>query len=272
MSGESVPERVPAGVATLVRAVLRRRGLLLLRYPANTLAQLAGVVLFFAVVFFGGEALARASGGAAALGGTFDALIVGWFLWTMALAAYFGITMSVIEESQWGTLERLYLTPYGFGAVMGSVALARILESLLWGVVTLAAMLLLTGRTLSLDLLTVGTISILAVTSSVGIGFVLGGLAMLYKRIENLNQVIQVGIIGLVAAPATGIDVLDYLPLVQGSAMLQEAMREGVVLWAFPLGDLAILVGTAVAYPLAGYVVFALCTRRARRHALMGHY
>lgn len=271
MSGPS-DGRELAGLPTLVASILRRRALLLYRYPLNTLAQLGGIVLFFVVVFFGGEAIVRAGGAEAALGETFDGLIVGWFLWTMALAAYFGLTMSVIEESQWGTLERLYMTPYGFGAVMGSIAVARILESLLWGALSLVAMLAITGRTLSIDVLTVGPLSVLAVASAVGLGFVFGGLALLFKRIENLNQVIQVGIIGLVSAPATGIDALGYLPLVQGSAMLQRAMREGVALWGFPVGDLAVLGVTAVGYPITGYAVFALCTRRARRQGLMGHY
>lgn len=261
-----------AGFRTLLRAIYRRRVLLLLRYPVNTLAQLAGVILFFAVVFFGGEAVARAGGAAGALGGTFDALIVGWFLWTMSLTAYIGLTMSVIEESQWGTLERLYMTPYGFGAVMAAIGSARLLESLLWGAITLAAMLAMTGRSLSLDLLTVVPISVLAIASVVGIGFVFGGLALLYKRIENVNQVMQVALIGLIAAPAAGVDLLRFLPLVQGSAMLQGAMREGIALWAFPPADLAVLAGTAVAYPLLGYAVFARCTRRARRLGLMGHY
>jgi ABC-2 type transport system permease protein len=257
----------------LVRAILYKRLLLRLRYPLNTAAQFVTVYMFFAIIFFGGQAAADSvGGGASAMGETFDGLIVGWFLWTMSITAYFSLATNVTNESQWGTLEQLYMSPYGFGVVVAGKVIANLLESLAWGAGILALMLATTGRALAVDLLTVGTVSVLALLSVVGIGFVFAGLALLYKRIENVTQLMQFVLIGLIAAPAAGLGPLRFLPLAQGSAMLQRAMQDGVHLLAFSGAELAILTGTGVGYCLAGYAVFKLCTDRARRKGVMGHY
>jgi ABC-2 type transport system permease protein len=263
-----------AGLPTLLYWVLYKRFLLLVRYPVNTLAQFVSVYMFFAVVFFGGQAAVSGvqSGGAAALAGTFDGLIVGWFLWTMSLTAYFSLVMTATNEAQWGTLEQLYMSPYGFGTVMLCQVVAFVLESLAWGGGILALMLLTTGRTLTVDLVTVVPISLLALMSVVGISFVFGGLAILYKRIENVSQLVQFVLIGLIAAPISSFEPLRYLPLVQGSAMLQEAMQDGVGLTQFSTLDLGILVGTGVGYFLLGYLLFNYAGRVARSRGVLGHY
>ncbi|WP_121822719.1 ABC transporter permease [Halostella salina] len=261
-----------AGRLTLLRAVLVKKALLLVRYPVNTLSQIVSVYLFFAVIFFGGRAAASSVGGVGSLSSTLDGLVVGWFLWTMSLTAYFGLAMNVTRESQWGTLEQLYMSPYGFGTVMGAKVVANVLESLVWGGIVLALMLLTTDRTLAVDLLTVVPISVFAVASVVGIGFVFAGLAMVYKRVENVTQLMQFVLIALIAAPVSEVGAVRFLPLSQGSAMLQSAMRDGVHIWEFSATNLAVLVGTGVGYAAIGYAVFAYCTGVARRRGVMGDY
>ncbi|MFB6187463.1 MAG: ABC transporter permease, partial [Halobacteriaceae archaeon] len=250
--------RLP-GRWVLLWGIIYKRFLLLIRYPVNLIAQLFSIYIFFAVVFFGGKAaVSQIGGGAGALASTFDGLIVGWFLWTMSLTAYFGLAENIMNESQWGTLEQLYMSPYGFNTVMAGQVLANIMVSLMWGGVILFLMLITTGRNLSVNLLTIIPISILTIFSVIGIGFVFAGLALLYKRIENVAQIMQFALVGLIAAPVTGYSPLRYLPLVQGSAMLQTAMRKGVQLWEFSLFDVALLVTTAIVYAGLGYLVFIL--------------
>lgn len=265
-------ERGTAGVPWLLAAVLYKKVLLLLRYPVNTAARMLTVYVFFALMFFGGRAVAGRMGAAGAITSTLEGLIVGWFLWTMSITAYFGLSTAVTTEAQWGTLEQLYMSPYGFGTVMTTTIVASLMESFVWGGVMLALMLLTTSQEIAVNLLTVGPVTVLALMTAVGLGFGFAGLALVYKRIENVSQMMQFVLIGLIAAPVANVPWLRFLPLVQGSAMLQEAMREGTRLWEFPAADLAVLAGAAVAYWLAGYAVFLVLTRRARRLGVMGHY
>ena len=251
----------------LFGALARKRVVLLKEYPVNTLTQLAVTYMFFAGIFFGGQAVAGP-----AITDSLPGIIVGFFVWTMAITAFAGAARSIMQEAQWGTLEQLYMSPYGFERVMGVNAVVRLLESFAWGGAILAAMLATTGETLALDVLTVVPLMVLTVASALGVGFVFAGLALVYKRIDNIFGLLNFGLLFLVAAPADEYPVLAALPLSQGSTLLQRAMTEGVAIWNLPAVDLAVLVATAVGYVAAGVVAFRLAERRARRDGLLGQY
>nr|WP_303646852.1 ABC transporter permease [Haloarchaeobius salinus] len=240
---------------------------MLRRYPVNTLSQLGTVFLVFLVLFFGGQALAPA-----AIGDTLGGLIVGYLLWSMSLTAYSGLSWNVTREAQWGTLEQLFMSPFGFGRVMLAKTVVNLAEAFLWGVATLAFMLLVTGQSLTLDPLTVLPLGLLALLPAVGVGFVFGGLAIRFKRIENAFQLVQFLFIGLISAPVAEYPVLKWLPLAQGSYLLRRAMADGVALWELPPAEVAVLLITAAVYLGLGYAAFTYCQRWARREGVMGHY
>lgn len=253
--------------ARLFAALLRKQAILLVRYPVDTLGAVAGVFGFFVLLFLGGRSI-----GGPAFDDSLGGLIVGYFVVTVAIAGYQSLASSVTREAQWGTLEQLYMSPLGFGRVMALQALVNVLYSLLWGALLLPLMLLVTGESLELDALTVVPVAIMAVLSVMGVGFVFGGAAVVYKRVGNVFNLLQFGLIGLVAAPVGSYPWLRYLPLVQGNAMLGRAMREGVSLWQFPLADLALLVAVGVGYFAAGFLAFRRFVRRARRAGNLGDY
>lgn len=251
----------------LLEAVFRKQLTLMIRYPVNTISQLVTIYAIFAVMFFGGQAVAGA-----ALDDSLGGIIVGFFLFTMAIVAYSGLSWDITREAQWGTLEQLFMSPYGFGHVMAVKVVVNVFMSFLWGSVILLLMLVTTGETLSIDLVTVLPVGILTLASAVGVGFVFAGAALLYKRIENAFQLVQFGFIGLIAAPVSSTPVLKWLPLSAGSHALQRTMRQGVRLWELSPDILFALVVTAVVYLGLGYLVFQRAQVRARRKGLMGQY
>lgn len=252
---------------TLVRAVARKQVILLTRYPLNTASQLVGLYIFFALLFFGGQAV-----GGAAVSDSLGGLIVGFFLFTMSVTAYAGLSWAITREAQWGTLEQLYMSPYGFGRVMAVKVGVNLLVSLVYGGFILALMLLTTGRSLAVDPVTVVPLVVFTLGSAVGVGFVFGGLALVYKRIENVFQLVQFAFILLIAAPVEAYPFLRAFPLAQGGYLLQRAMQDGVRLWQFTPADLAILVATAVGYTVVGYLAFQRASDKARRDGVLGHY
>lgn len=261
------------GLVTLLAEILRKQFTIMLRYRMNFLINLVTMYVFFAIVFFGGQALIGGLGGTGqSLDSTLDGVIVGWFLWTMAQGAYSGLSGNVTQESQWGTLEQLYMSPYGFGPVMLLKAISNIVQSMFVGSLILVLMLVTTGRTLTIDFLTVAPLTVLTLLSVVGIGFIFAGLALIYKRIGAVSNIMQFVMVGLVGAPAADVPLLRSLPLVQGSKMLQEAMRSGRQLWEFSEVQIGILAGTGFAYLLVGYLVFRYCSQVARNRGVMGHY
>lgn len=263
----------PAGRLVLFRAMIVKRVLLMLRYRVNFAMQILVMYIFFAIIFFGGQAaVSQIEGGIGALSSTFDGLIIGWFLWTMAQTAYQNVHSDISSESQWGTLEQLYISPYGFGWVMGLKSVVNVLLSVFMGGLLLALMMVTTGTWFAVDLLTLVPIVVLSIMSVLGLGFMIGGLALVYKRVESVNNLMQFVLMGLVAAPAASAPLLNVLPLAQGSGMLQESMRNGIALWEFSTLDISLLVGTGLGYFLVGFLVFRYASKVARRRGVMGHY
>lgn len=252
----------------LARAVVEKQVILLKRYWINTAMMLVASYIFFAMIFFGGRAV-----GGAGIGDTLDGLVVGFFLLTAATAAYFDVAGNVMREAQWGTLEQLFMSPFGIGRVMAVKSAFNVAFSTVVGFALLALMLATTDRTLSVDPLTVVPLLVATILSAVGLGFLFAGLSLLYKRIENVSQLMQFSFIALIAAPAA-VDspLLALLPLSLGSGLLSRAMADGVRLWEFSALELAVLVGNGVAYLAAGAVAFSLLVRRARKLGVMGHY
>ncbi|WP_332899106.1 ABC transporter permease [Haladaptatus sp. CMSO5] len=251
----------------LFRGIFLKSIILLTRYAFNTVSELVTIYLFFALIFFGGQAFIGT-----AFTDSLEGIIVGFFVFTIAVGAYSSVSWDIIREAQWGTLEQLYMSPFGFGRVTTVKVCVNVLISFLWGGAMLALMLLTTGKTLALDLVTIVPLLILTLASAVGVGFVTGGLALLYKRIENLFAIIQFTFIGLLAAPVDTYPFLKFLPLALGGDLLGAAMAGGVRLWDLPTGDLLLLTANAVGYVVLGYAIFQYISKKARERGVLGHY
>ena len=262
---ESEPRR--AGYLLLARAVLYREYLIFVRYPANAIGGIVISLFFFGLLFYGGRMVAGQ-----ALTDSIEGIIVGYFLWTLSVGAYSAISNDIGSEVQWGTLERHLMTPFGFAPVMALKGVAKVVRTFITSTLILAAMLLMTGTALQLNLVTVVPVATLAIVSVLGLGLAAGGITILYKRVGNWLSLLQFGFIVLISAPAFDLGWTRLLPLAQGSALLQRAMIDGTRLWEFPVVDLAVLVIVAVGYVALGYVVFQYATRRARRLGVLGDY
>ena len=257
----------PATYYHLARAVLYREFLIFVRYPANAIGGIVVALFFFGVLFYGGQLLAGQ-----ALADSLEGIIAGYFLWTLSVGAYSSVSNDIGSEVQWGTLERHITTPFGFAPVALLKGVAKIVRTFLTSAGVLAVLLLVTGTRLSLDPLAVVVIAGLAITSVLGLGFAAGGVTVLYKRIGNWLNLLQFGFVVLISAPLFELPWSRFLPLAHGSGLLQRAMVDGVRLWEFGAGELALLVAVAVGYLLGGYVVFHYATRRARRLGTLGDY
>jgi len=254
-------------ILALLQVILFKQVKIELRYIINTVSQFLTIYIFFAIIFFGGQAVAGA-----ALSNSLNGIIVGFFLFTMAISAYSGIAYNVTEESQWGTLERLFMSTHGFGRVMVVKAFVNVLMTLVWASILLVAMMATSGRWLSIDLITIVPLTIITLASVIGVGFAFAGVALLHKRLENLIQLVQFGFVGLLGAPVESFPALKLLPLANGSHLLQQAMTQGLRLWELPPEEIAIMTAVSVAYFAIGYYLFQRLLRRARRKGLMAHY
>lgn len=253
--------------AVLLYGFLDRTFIELRRYPINFLGSLLTYLLVFFMIFYGGNAIAPEG-----FEESLDAIIVGYFLLTTVLSTFFALSGRINTEAKYGTLELLYVSPFRFPVVMATAVVSNLVVSVTIGVVNLSIVLVVTGERLTIDLLTVVPILVLTLCHAIGLAFLLGGIALIYKRIRGFFSMLQFAIIVIISFSLTDMFWPRLLPVGQGAAMLNDAMTEGVGLLEFHPFDHVLLVTTAVVYLLIGYLSFHLAQHFARQRGLLDDY
>ncbi|HYW07943.1 MAG TPA: hypothetical protein VE913_13365, partial [Longimicrobium sp.] len=105
-----------------------------------------------------------------------------------------------------------------------------------------------------------------------GIGFAMGGLALVFKRIQASFGLLQYVFMALIAVPQERFAQVYFFPLSLGSHLVREVMVGRASLLGTPPLLLAGLVANSAFYLALGYGVFKLCERAAQNRGLLGHY
>lgn len=199
-------------------------------------------------------------------------LIVSTALWFLALMAMQGIGWEVTLEATRGTLEQLYMSPLGAPRILLSRMIGTVLVNLLIIALMVCLAMLTARQWLNLDLVTLLPVLLLTITGMLGVGFMVAGLALIYKQVESLLQIAQFVFLALVAVPLSAAPWLELAPVVKGADMVREVMVGGVSLGGFGLFDWLSLAGNAAFYFLLGVGLYKLAERRALSRGLLGQY
>lgn len=252
----------------VLSANVRKVGIELLRYLPNTVSTVVTFYAIFLMFFLG----IRVIGGAGTTGASSEYLIVSMVLWFLALMAMQGIGWEITNEATRGTLEQLYMSPVGTWKILLSRMIGSVVVNFAIIIVVLFLNMLTAGVWLAFDLLTLAPLLVLTVTCMLGVGFVVAGLALVFKQIQAFLQIAQFIFFALVAVPVSLSPWLEALPVVRGASMIRAAMTENVTLLAFSSWDWALLVANTVFYFALGLFLYKLAERRAMNKGLLGQY
>lgn len=241
----------------------------LTRYPLELLGGVLGAGVGFALFFSGVRYLA----GPALFGERLEALVVSLIAWSLAFSLLSHTASNLAEEALAGLLEQLALTRPGLLGVVLVRALLSLLQIGLLVIPIVLAILLTSGAQLNfppLTLLPLGTLAF----GSLGLGLVLGGLALVYKRVGQLLGLLQFLFLGLFLvrfeALAWPWNALGYLlPMTPSVAALRLLLGRSEA----PGWDILLLAGiNALAYLALGIGFFQRAIRRARQQGTLGTY
>jgi ABC-2 type transport system permease protein len=185
----------------------------------------------------------------------------------------------LLGEMQSGTLEQMYLSPLPSWLLTIGLEVAAVVEAALNAIVLYLLIDLVMPVTIPLRWAALLPL-VLLVLGSVGYSLILGGLTLLFKRLEILKEVFQVVVlvfggvlVSLERMPDWMATIARFLPLTPGVEGLRKTLLEGVSLGALATdGTLLWLVGNAAAYLLLGIVIFRWCERMAKRRGTLGQY
>ncbi len=185
----------------------------------------------------------------------------------------------LLGEMQSGTLEQMYLSPLPSWLLTIGLQVASVVEAALSALVLALLINLVVSVTIPLQWAALLPLAML-VLGSVGYSLILGGLTLLFKRLEVLKELFQVVVlifggvlVSLDHMPGWMATIARFLPLTPGVEVLRKLLLDQVELRTLAGdGTLLWLVGSAAAYLLLGIVIFRWCERIAKRRGTLGQY
>ncbi len=254
----------------LFLAELRRSWIQFRRYPLETL----GFVIITTTMFFGLFLSTRyIAGPALQLGDKLDSIVIGYVLWNLVLFVMGDMAIGLGMEAQTGTLEQLFLSRYGATKIFLVRTLAELTIQILLVLGSLFIIMALTGSHLNFPpalLLPLITI----VLGAYGLGFTLGSLALLFKRVGQLLGIVQFLPLFLLATPtetwASPLNILaQFLPFTPGAEVLRDLMARGESL---NFTKLVVAFVNAGIYFTVGLLLFRFAEREAKRRGILSGY
>lgn len=253
----------------LVRALFHRRFIEAVRYPVEMVGGLVTFYVLFLMVFLGaltfGDSDVRTSD-------TLSAVAVGYVVFMLALASYQGFGQQLMQESAGGTLEQLAMSPVGLRRVLLVDFFAQVTINVLTIGVVVVPIMATTGRWLHVDLVSVLPLVLATLSGVVGVGLAVGGLYVVFKRLQQVAQIIGFTFVFLVAAPVFDRPLLKLLPLGHGNALLRRVLVDEVSITELGAGEILTLLAVNIGWLVVGLVVFGTMERLARERALLGQY
>lgn len=256
----------------LFLAEFKRSWIQFIRYSTEAV----GGIIITTTVFYGLFLSARyIAGPSLQFGDRLDAIIVGYVLWTLVLFVITDIAGTLQYEAQTGTLEQLFLSPFGAPRVflvraLASLTLQLTLNlSILLVIVTITRSQLTFPPSLLLPLVTV-------LLGAYGLAFTMGSLALLLKRVQQLLGIFQFALLFMLSVPTETWTTAGpfqlvrlLLPMMAGAGILRDLMARGQLIDPVQL-TLALCNG--LAYFALGLFLFRWAERESKRRGRLGGY
>ena len=254
----------------LAYAELKHNWIRFIRYPAEAIVMVITFVAVFLLLFLGVRYMA---GPTSFIGERLDTIIVSYILFSLVLISVLSMGSEFQTEAETGTLEQVFMSPFGAVKVFFFRAFTGLFVKAAVAVASLFVVLIVTRRGLSFP------IGILAPAFSVllgayGMGFMIGAVAVLYKRIQNVLQLVQFlmffPLMVTVEAWQSPWRELGWLiPMSPGSWMLRDLMARNAAFdpWIFTV---ALLNG--IFYCIIGALIFRMAESKAAREGRLSGY
>ncbi len=241
-----------------------------LRYPTEAIGGVVILTTVFYGIFLSTQYMA---GPASTFGERLDAVVVGYVIWTLVLYIVNDIATNLQLEAQTGTLEQVFLSPFGAPRVFLARAIASLTLRLLLILVVLTIIIAMTGSQLAFPALLLLPLATLLL-SAYGLAFFIGSFALVFKKVQQLLGLFQFVLLFLLAAPTEDWSgsarlIANLLPILPSTGLLRDLMARGEALdW----GGWAIALANGIIYFTLGTLVFRWAEKQAKRQGTLGGY
>jgi len=177
-----------SGLWTVLRAELKRHLADQWAYPGDSLSWVLYTCLMFGAVIGRRPVILNGITGGAYGAQERTLVLVGWLAWQVAARLMAHLSDAISEEAQAGTLEQVCLSPVPLAAVVAARSVAYLLTAGAEGIVAAVVLVFFA------DPLRVGTgllaVFCVSLVGTYGMGFLLAGLALVFKRTSSLTNLV----------------------------------------------------------------------------------
>lgn len=243
------------------------------RYRFNTISEVLYLYVLFLAMFLGIKSFGIGFGiSPMDMGSNLEGFIVGYFLWTIMVNTYSGIAYGLINDANRGTLEQLNMS----GIKLSTIVTVRSLSDLLINIIASTALLFIiivtTNYKFEIKIFSILLPIFIGIFSILGIGLIFGGLALIFKKIQSLLNIVQYFLIAFIMVSPKNEVLYNLLPFRPAADNVMLSMRRGFSFIDFSIYDYGIIIGNSVLYFSIGLFVFNKCVKFAKMKGLLGQY
>lgn len=252
-------------------AELARTLILMIRYPVSLLLDMVMNFAYFYCIFTGAKYFSGAQ--SAHFGENAAGMVLGYFIWIIMISGFGHVTSEIEREARSGTLENIFLSGHKKAMIFVFRSFAGILVCFFQLSIVVPLMIIATDVTLSFPAFIIFP-CIFLIFASTGIGLIIGGGALIFKRFGDVLIPIQYAVLLLLmvpcyAWPAWFCKIAMALPGIPSVILLKKIMvYTGSI--DFSLVGLAFV--NAIFYLVLGICVFYQMGLYSKRHGLVSGY
>lgn len=255
-------------LAEVLRANVGKVAIEMVRYLPNTISLVVTFYVIFLFMFFGIQVVGDPSTATENI----RFLIVSNAFWFLLLLGISSMGWEITTEATRGTLEQLYMSPVGAWLILLARMLGTVGINLLIMIAMIFFSMLTAGQWLNLAPLPLLLILLPTLVGIIGLGYAVAGLALVFKQVNALLQIMQFVFMGLAFVPLAAAPWLEFAPVVKGIDLIRGVMVGGHGLADIGARDWLSLLANSAVYFALGLGAYLLCERRATRRGLLGQY
>lgn len=189
------------------------------------------------------------------------------------MSAFAGIANNISEEAQTGVLDQVFMAAYPPFVVFLARALSALLFALLLNFLILAILVVLTGVNLHIPWKVIPAVTTVLL-AAYGLGFILGAIALVWKRIVQLSSLLQFVLLFCLVTPFEQLDlpyksIVIALPGAPGVGLMRDIMARGE---SVEVISLLLSTVNGVAFFATGALLFNWAVKYIREKGLTSGY
>ncbi|SHH46940.1 hypothetical protein [Thermosipho atlanticus] len=232
------------------------------RYYLNTLTSFGIMTMIFYFIVVG----INKFGNPAVLGESVQAIAIGYIVWMALIGTMTDLSWTIINDTNIGLIEQTFISPIGPTVIYLLYQFSNLIIVIPMELVIMVIVFKIAGIPVLIPL-SFFIALVLLMIQGYGIGLVLAGMTLKFKRTQSILTLLQFGIVGVLMGNYEGI--WKYIVPANGFIQIFKNIVNGK---GTTLNDWFYMLISSSIYVIAGILIFECFARIVRRKGEIAQY